>query len=256
MGTSRGNDFMKYYYLTDNSEKSLAPFFSKMVLSASFASVVIVGLLTLICWPRQPLGGYIIANKIPLVFVISFGAVLLIYCYVNLSCGCGEMIARHYFVRYRTDVSTFEKEIGFLQYGLIEFLLHTLILLLPFFPLLILAASISVASFISFLMAVCILYSASLLCRLFGFMVYLLWGRLSSLGYFTARVFMIVFVIGTFPFLPYINPLQVLYGLNERPDAIAWPFGFYMAFVIFAILLLIAANHKLVERDINREKTT
>jgi hypothetical protein len=128
--------------------------------------------------------------------------------------------------------------------------------LLPFLPLLVLAASISVASFITFLKAVCILYTASLLFRLFGFMVYLFWGRLSSLGYFTARLFMVVFVFGTLLFLPPINPLQVLYDLNERPDAIAWTFVMYMAFVIFAILLLIAVNHKLVGRHINQEKTT
>ncbi len=256
MGTSRGNDLMKYYYLTDSSEKSLTPFFSKMVLSAGFAIVVIVSILVLIFWPRQPLAGFMIANKIPLGFFLICGAVLIVCGYVNLSCGCGEMIARHYFARYRTDVSTFEKEIDFLRYGLIEFLLHTLILLLPFLPLLILAASISVASFIVFLKAVCVLYTTSFLFRLVGFMVYLFWGRLSSLGYFTARLFMVVFVFGTFLFLPHINPLQVLYDLNERPDAIAWPFVLYMAFVIFTILLLIAANHKLVRRHINKEKTT
>jgi hypothetical protein len=247
---------MKYYYLTDNSEKSLTPFFSKMVLSASFVIVVIVSILVLIFWPRQPLAGFMIAHKIPLGFFLISGAVLIVCGYVNLSCGCGEMIARHYFARYRTDISTFEKEIDFFQYGLIEFLLHTLILLLPFLPLLILAASISVASFITFIKAVSILYSASLLFRLFGFMVYLFWGRLSSLGYFTARLFMVVFVFGTLLFLPHINPLQVLYDLNERPDAIAWPFVLYMAFVIFTILLLIAANHKLVGRHIKQEKTT
>jgi hypothetical protein len=247
---------MKYYYLTDESEKSLAPFFSKMVLSAGFVSVVIVGILVLIFWPRQPIGGFIIANKVPFVFFLIFGATLIVYCYVNLCCGCGEMIARYYFIRYRTDVSTFEKEIDFLRYGLIEFLLHTLFMLLPFLPLLMMAASISAVSLITFVQAVLILYTASLLCRLFGFMVYLFWGRLSSAGYIAARVFMIVFLFGTLFFQTIINPLQLLYLLNKSPHEIGLPFILYMVIVFSAILLLITLNHKLVRRHMKMENTT
>ena len=167
------------------------------------------------------------------------------------------MIQRgYYIIKYRTDRSTFEKEIDFFRYGLIEFLLHTLILLLPFLPLMILAASISAVSLITFVQAVFILYTASLFCRMFGFMVYLFWGRLSTIGYFVARAFMIVFIFGTFIFAPFINPLHLLYLLNESPKAIGLPFVFYMVIVILAILLLIKANHILVRRHINQEKTT
>jgi len=248
---------MKYYYLTDDSEKSLAPFFSKMVLSASFVSVVGVSVLLLIFWPHQPLSNFIILDKIPLVFFLTFSATLIIYSYVNLCCGCGDMIQKGYFIiKYRTDISTFEKEIEFFRYGLIEFLLHTLILLLPFLPLLILAASISAADFITFIMAVFILYSAALLCRMFGFMLYLFWGRSSTVGYFLARAFMIVFIFGTLIFTPLMNPIQYLYLLNESPTAIGLTFVLYMMAVIFAILVLIAANHILVGRHINKEKMT
>ena len=248
---------MKYYYLTDDSEKSLAPFFSKMVLTASFISVVIISVILLIFWPRQPLAGFIIVNKIPLAFFLIFAATLIIYSYVNLCCGSGDMIQRgYYIIKYRTDKSTFEKEIDFFRYGLIEFLLHTLILLLPFLPLLILAASISAVSLITFVQAVFILYTASLLCRMFGFMVYLFWGRLSTLGYFAARAFMIIFIFGTFIFVPFINPLQFLYLLNESPSAMGLPFVLYMAIVMFATLLLILVNHTLVRGHINQEKTT
>lgn len=248
---------MKYYYLTDDSEKSLAPFFSKMVLSASFISVLGVSLLLLLFWPRQPLSNFIIIDKFPLVFFLIFAATLIIYSYVNLCCGCGDMIQKGYFIiKYRTDKSTYEKEIEFFRYGLIQFLLHTLILLLPFLPLLILAASISAVSFITFIKAVSILYSASLLCRMFGFMVYLFWGRSSTIGYFLARAFMIVFIFGTLLFAPYVNPIQYLYLLNDSPTATGLPFVLYMMAVIFAILLLIAANHILVRHHINKAKMT
>jgi hypothetical protein len=242
---------MKYYYLTDDSEKSLAPFFSKTVLSACFIGVVVISILLIICWPRQPLSGFIVKNKIPLVFFMIFAATLIVNSYINLCCGCGELIRRgFYIIKYRTDRSTYEKENDFLKYGLIEFLLHSLILLLLCLPHLILAASISAVSFILFLMAVSILYSASLLCRMFGFMVYLFWGRTSTIGYFVARTFIIVFIFGTFFFAPFLNPLHILYLLNKSTSAIGLPFVYYMMTLIFAILLLIGANHFLVRRHL------
>jgi hypothetical protein len=248
---------MKYYYLTDDSEKSLAPFFSKMVLSASFFSAVGVGALLLMFWPHQPLAGFIIADKIPLLFFLIFSATLIIYSYVNLCCGCGDIMQNGYFIiKYRTDKSTYEKEIAFFRYGLLEFLLHTLILLLPFLPLLVLTASASAAGFVTFTKAVSILYFAALLCRMFGFMVYLFWGRSSTIGYFLARAFMIVFIFGTLLFAPFVNPIQYLYLLNETPTANGLPYVLYMMTVIFATLLLTAANHILVRRLINKEKIT
>ncbi len=125
---------MKYYYLTDESEKSLSPFFSKSVLSTAFACVVIVGILVLILWPRQPVGSYIIADRVPFVFFLVFGATLIVSCYLSIYCGRGESVPRFYFIRNQSDAPTFEKEIDFIRYGLIQFVLHTLILLLPFLP--------------------------------------------------------------------------------------------------------------------------
>jgi hypothetical protein len=247
---------MKYYFLTDDSEKSLAPFFSKTVLSASFTGVVVISILLIICWPRQPLSVFIVENKTPLVFFMIFAGTLIVNSYINLCCGCGEMIRRGYhIIKYRTDLSTFEMENDFLKYGLVEFLSHSLILLLLFLPHLILAASISAVAFNLFLKAVSILYTASLLCRMFGFMVYLFWGRTSIIGYFLARTFMIVFIFGTFFFAPFLNPLHFLYLLNGSPSGIGLPFAFYMMTVIFAILLLIGVNHFLVRRFLREKRT-
>jgi len=245
---------VKYYYLTDDSERSLAPFFSKTVLSACFIGVVIISISLIICWPRQPLAEFIGENKIPLVFFIIFAATLIVNSYINLCCGCGELIRRgFYIIKYPTDIATFEKENDFFTYGLIAFLLHSQIMLLLFLPLLILAASISAVSFIPFLQAVSILYFAALLCRMFGFMVYLIWGRTSTLGYFVARTFMIFFIFGTFFFAPFLNPLQILYSLNKSTGDIGLPFALYMMTVTFAILLLIGANHFLVRRHLRGE---
>lgn len=246
---------MKYYYLTDDSARSLAPFFSKMVLSAIFISVVSVGILLLIVWPRQPLSDFILADKIPRAYFLIFSVTLIIYSYISLCCGCGDMIQRGYhIIKYPTDKSTHEKEIEFFRYGLVEFILHTLLLLLPFLPLMVLAASVSAVAFIPFIKAVSILFTVSLTCRLFGFIVYLFWGRLSTIGYLVARAFMIVFIFGTFLFAPFINPIQHLYLLNDSPPVSGLPFVLYMMIVIFAILLLIGVNHRLVRRHINKDE--
>ena len=244
---------MKYYYLTDTSEKSLAPFFSKMVLSACFVSVAIISVVLIISWPWQPLSVFVVSNKIPLIFFLIFAATLIVYSYVNLCCGCGDMIQRgYYIINYRTDKSTFEKEIDFLHYGLIEFLLHTLILLLPLMPLLILPAAISAVSFITFVKAVSVVFTASLLCRMFGFLMYLLWGRLSTFGYFLARAFMVFFIFGTIIFAPSGNPLKLLYLLNQSSNGIGFSFVFYTVIVVSAIFFLILTNHILVKRNINK----
>jgi hypothetical protein len=247
---------MKYYYLTDESEKSLAPFFSKMILSTAFACVVTVGILLLILWPREPIGGFIIADKVPFVFFLIFGATLIVSCYLSICCGRGEAIPRHYFIWYQSDVPTFEKEIDFLQYGLIQFVLHTLILFLPFLPLLILAASISAVSLITFAQGALIIYTASLLCRMFAFLVYLFGGRLSSAGYLVARGFMIIFLFGTLFYQTVINPLQLLYLLNKSPQIIGSPFFAHMLIMFAAIILLTLINHKLVRRHMKLEMLT
>jgi len=244
---------MKVYYLTDDSEKSLAPFFSKMVLAASFLSVVIIVGLMFVFWPRQPLSSFMIAERIPHTFFLIFGATLIVCSYVNLCCGCGDMIQRGYhIIKYPTDKTTFENEIDFYRYGLIEFLLHTLILLLPFAPLLILPAAISAVSLIIFIKALYILFTASLICRMFGFMVYLFWGRLGTLGYFVARAIMILFIFGTIFFAPFINPLRLLYLLNQRPNSIGFAFVSYMVMILLAIFCLSITNHILVRRNIKR----
>lgn len=244
---------MKYYYLTDESEKSLAPFFSKMVLSTTLACVVIVGILMLILWPREPIGNYIIADTVPFVFFLIFGATLIVSCYLSICCGRGEAIPRFYFIINQSDVPTFEKEIDFLRYGLIQFVVHTLILLLVFLPMLILAASVSAVSLVTFAQGALIIYSASLLCRLFAFLVYLLGGRLSAGGYLVARGFMILLLFGTLFFQTAINPLQLLYLLNKSPQIIGTPFFAHIGIMLLAIVLLSIINHKLVRRHMKLE---
>ena len=247
---------MKFYFLTDESEKSLAPFFSKHVLEAVMVSVVIVGVFLIIFWSRRPLAELIATGNEPTIFFLVFAATLIVNSYVNLCCGGGELVRKGYhMIHYQTGKPTYEMDLDFYRYGLIEFLLHTLILLLPFLPLLSLAAFSPAVSMLTFIMAVCVLYTTSLFCRMSGFLVYLSWGRSSTLGYFAARALMILFVFATIFIAPIINPLQLLYRLNQSPDSNSYPFAIYTAVVLFVILILIVVNNALVRRHINDGKS-
>ena len=245
---------MKLHFLTDESERSLAPFFSKRILDTALAGVVIIGVLLIVFWSRQPLSEFFANGKQPNIFFLIFAASLLVNSYVNLCCGGGEMVRRGYhMMSYDTDKPTYEKEIEFYRYGLIEFLLHTFVLLLPLLPLLSLAAFGSAASLITFIAAVSVLYTASMFCRLSGFLVYLSWGRSSTLGYFAARALMIIFVFATILFAPAANPLQLLYRLNYNPHGGGHSYLTYMAVVLPAIVILVLVNNALVKRHMARK---
>jgi len=246
---------MKYHYLTDESENSLAPFFSRQVLSAGLAGTAIVGIILLLFWPRQPLAGIMSTGSQPAVFFLASAAALIVNAYISLRCGAGDMIRNGYHMVYDAAAhSTYETQFGFYGYGLIEFLLHGLVLLLLFLPLLALAAFVSATSWEVFLEAVAVLYSAALLCRMSGFTAYLLWGRSSTLGYFTVRATMIIFVFITVIFAPLINPLYILYLLTYNAESAAHPFAFYMTAVTLIAVMLAWVDNTLVRRNMNRTK--
>ena len=246
---------MKLYYLTDESDKSLAPFFSERVLAAVMFSVVVAGVFLIVSWPSRQISDVIETHRGSTVFFLIAAATLILHSYVNLRCGAGDMIRKGYhLIHYQIDKPTYEKQIDFYRYGLIEFSWHALILLLPFVPFLSLAAFISCGSLPTFIMAVCVLYTTSLLCRLCGFFAYLIWGRSSTLGYLAARSMMIFFVFITLIFAPAVNPLHLLYRLNQDAGVIGGPFAVYLAVVMSAIVVLIGVNGAFVRRHISGSK--
>lgn len=245
---------MKLYYLTDESAKSLSPFFSKRILEAVMAGVAIVAALLIVTWPRRPFFEILATGNEPIIFFLMFAATLLVNSYINLCCGCGDMIRKgSHIINYQSDKPTYEKELDFYRYGLIQFILHTFLLYLPFLPLLALAAVGTTVSGVTILMAACVLYTTSFVCRMTGFLVYLWKGRSSTIGYFTARFVMIIFVFVTILFAPILNPLRILFLLNHSPTGSVYPFAIYMAFVSSVIFVLILSGNALVRRHIRKE---
>jgi hypothetical protein len=244
---------MKLYFLTDESEKSLAPFFSKRVLDSVMASAVIVAAFLLVFWVRRPFAEFIATGTQPQIFFLIFAVTLIVNSYVNLCCGGGSLVRKGYhMINYQTDNPTYEMEIDFYRYGMIEFLLHAALLILPLLPMLCLAAFSSAVSTATFIVAVSVLYTSSLFCRMSGFLVYLSWGRSSTLGYFAARAVLIFFVFATVVLAPAVNPLQLLYRLNHSPQNTGYPIAIYMATVLLAIFILTLVNNALVRRHINK----
>ena len=92
---------MKLYYLTDESEKSLAPFFSERVLAAVMFSVVVAGVFLAVSWPRRPLSDVILTQQGSTVFFLVAAATLILHSYVNLCCGAGDLIRKgHHLIYY------------------------------------------------------------------------------------------------------------------------------------------------------------
>jgi len=247
---------MNFDYLTDESEKTLAPFFSPMMMSTLFHSLWIISAVLLLFWPRQAVSHFIETGQGPITFFVIFTATLVTVSYFALRCGRGEMITPDTMSEYRKEVAVFEKERSYFRYGLVISLMQTGLLIVPFVPLFVLSSSISGIPTAVFFKALSIVYTASFLCRLFGFLVYLLWGRFRMEGYLLARVFFIGFVFVTTVFSPAFSPIRVLYAFSiglknivdhSRLDS----YSYYMSAVVPAILFLMLLNNMLVRRHIN-----
>ncbi|MBD3306082.1 hypothetical protein GF339_06820 [candidate division KSB3 bacterium] len=253
---------MQYEYLTDSSDRSLVPFFSPSVTAALFYGVLIVTGVLVVFWPWQDLPSFMGKQQSPLVFFQLSTAVLIIIAYVNLRCGRGEMVRTDYFKSYEgKPPRTFEQERNFFRYGLIGFLLHTLFLLLPFLPLLILATSLSGLSLRACAQACVLVFMTSLLCRVFGFVMYLLGGRASFFGYFFTRAFFVLVLFATAVLAPACNPILVLYGMNKTSQRIDVPIAshyiFSMAVTLIALLVFMLASQLLITYQRHkREKET
>ena len=247
---------MRFDYLTDDSEKSLAPFFSPLMISLTFNSVLIMCAVLLLFWPRQDFYRFLSKNTVPLLSFQIFSAAAIILSYVGFRCGRGEIFKSDYYTDPGSERGTYEKERNFFQYTLVEFILHTLLLILPLLPLMAISSSISGIPPAVFTKSVCIVFTASLLCRLFAFMLYLLWGRSSSAGYLFVRVFAALFLFATFLWIPAVNPIRIIYGLNKGVQTIMDSFSMYMTSVGVAGLFFIVANHLLVSRYMKMEKAT
>lgn len=222
-----------------------------------FNSVLIVCGVLLLFWPWKNLAGFISQQKNPLTFFYVFTAMLVILAYFHLRCGQGEMMKGDYYATIRSkEVSSFEKEQDFLKYGLVEFVIHVILLLLPFLPLLILAASVSAISSLDFLNACAIVLATSFLCRVFGFFIYLVRGRFSSLGYFFSRIFLALYLFATITLAPAANPILNIYRFNKNLQNIEFSVENALLFYVTTLgasSVFIVLNQILIKRHLRKD---
>ena len=249
---------MRFDYLTDDSEKSLVPFFSPMMLNITFNCVWIFGSLLLVFWPQKELFHFLKGHKAPLTFLSVFVGTLIVSSYISLRCGRGEIFTKNIFSRMvREGIATLEEKNDFLSYGLVQFILHTVFFLLLALPLLILSAAISGISLQAFLKGLSILFTASFLCRLVSFFIYMLLGRWSFVGFLTTRFFFIFFFFATFVFAVYANPIRLIYALHIGEEIQTSfqmnAYFFYIMIVTSAILILTLISNAIVRRRMLKE---
>lgn len=215
--------------------------------------LAIVSGVVILSWPRHTLFHYIDSGNGPLLFFLSFSASLVILSYINMLCGRGELIKSDFPSYHQKEWVVREKELPFLRYGLPVMTIHTLFILLPFLPVLIIASAVSGISPAAFTQALSMLIIASLLSRFFGFFLILLLGRFSSAGYLLNRGFIAIYLFGTAAFAPVFNPLHILYDLHKTGPLLESYF-FHLAASLMLLAVLAFTCMLMINRHIHMEK--
>ncbi len=202
---------MKFFYISHDDEKSLAPFFSPLMSSITYNYIWILGVILLISWPHKSLYQYIQSHNMPLTFMAVFAASMIMISYIQIRCGRGEVFVKDsYSKMMREGVRTFEEDNGFIIYGLPQSIMHILFFVFLSLPMLILAASISGVGIEHLLMALFILFMSALVCRWFAFLIYLILGRWNFWGYLLPRIFFILIFFITAFYNDFANPVLLL----------------------------------------------
>ena len=249
--------FLDRYLLEANPKESLAPLLAPTIAAYLTSGIWILGVVTLVFWPQKELHTYLFKNEIPLNFLIVCEILLLGSAYLNLICGHGEIIIEDTQAFYQRPVVTLEESKNFFTYGLIKFLIQTFIILIPFFPFMMIAAVLVQMPWSGIVRGVIIIYSFSLLCRLLGFLAYLIWGR-GLAGYYSSRLFILVFLGGTFYYVGWVNPIVLIYDLHQKANQLVTTsinsYTVYLIFMITMILLLSVINQFLIQWNLSQEK--
>jgi hypothetical protein len=257
MATPTGSKTMRRQLLLDDGPKSLAPIFSIKVSTIAAVSMIIVCTVLILTWPRQAPYMFVLASRTPQTFLIVSALILIICSYTSLYAGRGELIenSRIYMQLYQ-NVLTWEETLGFFSHGL-PVALFQLVIFATFFapPLFVSAALVQVPASLLWRF-VCLILATAFLCRMAAFLCFLLWGRWHILGWIATRLFYILFMFGSLPFTPYLNPLRVLYEpMRVTPNQLPGmgkTYNLYMAVVLFTILVLIIINYAIWRHNRNK----
>jgi len=240
------------------AEMPLVPFFSSSMLTVYFSSTVISVFTLLLVWPKKSMFEYIRQNDIPLTFSILFWSVLAVHAYINLRCGSGEMIDRGSLPRRELkNIKVLEEKRNFFPAGLTSFIYHTFILFIPFLPVLIISAAVSSVSPGGVAAAIAIVLVTSFLCRVFGFLIYLLFGRWNPWTFFLTRLFFAGFLFLSAYIDACVSPTLLIYHLNiNKGSAMRFIPGdaiIFMGIASVITIILLLLIHSIIHRRLFRE---
>jgi len=247
--------FIERYLIEENPKEALAPLLSPAIITFLSHGVWILGLALLIFWPQQELTSYLFTNEIPINFLIISEALLVSSAYLNLIAGHGELVMRATMYE-QIPLKTLEESKHFFTYGLIKFLIHIFLILVPFLPLMMISAILTQVPWIGIVKGMSIIYSFSLFCRLSGFLIYLKWrGRL--IGYLSCRALILALVGITFYYASWLNPVVLIYNLHQKGNELVTTavnsYTVYVTFITTLILFLTGINQFLIQRQLSQE---
>ncbi len=230
------------------------------MITAQLISFMALGLTLLVSWPKKDHFKYIWEGEVPLTFFSVFTIALIIHSYLNLRCGHGELSQRvkYPLAKRKEKIILNEQDRNFILYGALIFLLHTMLLLLPLIPALLISAGISSISGIECITAFSILFVTSLLCRMFGFLVYLVFKKWDWPGFLLTRSFYVSLFFATGLISVHLNPVLLIYDLHKGEKSPATAFlsadAVYIILTILMIGSLTFVNQIMVTRGINRRR--
>ena len=249
--------FSKTYLFEENPQRSLNPLFSAGMATIVSNSIWVFTILLLVFWPQRELPTYLIKIDIPLSFLVICEVLLLGKGYFNLAFGAGDMLAdeaKYYFEPVHT--TTYEELRPFLSYGLPKFVLQIVLFFIPFLPFVFISALISQVSWRGVFQCLGVIFSFSLFCRLLGFAAYLKWQKALRSHYLT-RSLLIVFWVATLYYLPWINPIFVVYHLYLDAHSLGTTsvkaHTIYWSFMGMGTMLFIVINHVLVQQNLSQK---
>jgi hypothetical protein len=251
---------MKLNIIPINNQRSLTPLFSTEMITAQVISFLTLVLILILSWPKKDHFKYIWQGEGPLTFFGVFVIALVINSYINLRCGHGELSQRvkYPLAKRKEKTITYEQDQNFYSYGVVIFLLHTMLLLLPLIPIFLISAGISGISPIEFITAFLIFFVTSFFCRMFGFMIYLAFKKWDWPGFLLTRCFYICLFLATALFGVHLNPILLIYDLykGEKPLATGSlsTSTVYIVLIILFIGVLTLVNQIMVARGITRRR--
>ena len=199
-------------FLLGSSDAALVPLLSTNLLSLLFNALWIIALFMFIFWPQKSYYLYFREKDAPINFLVVYLSILLVVSFISLRSGKGEFINQDFSERMtRSETTTDDESHGFLSFGLIRAIFQTFCFCLPFIPVLITSAALSEISMTMLWRSFVVLYTSALLCRLMGFLIYLIFGKWNQFGTLISWGVYVTFFVGTGYFAPFANPILLIY---------------------------------------------